>query len=341
MTVIEETIEKLKVLQDILSRKYAIQKEIEDLPRTLATKKELVSRLKKSYIEKNSIYEETRRKVADTRVRLQEAEADREKYESQMDQITTAREYDALEKEIRDASDREQEYRKELQRYEKELEDQKIRLEREESMIHSEEEELQQERDKIDSETKEKTGLLKELEHSEGETIPGMDGDLLFKFERIIRSKSGEGIVAIRGGVCTGCQMILPNQFVNDVRSGSDILFCPYCSKIVFFSDETDNAPETGFADSDEEGLADLVDDDFDEDLFESYELEGFDDEDTPDDEEDVDEDIGEDSLDDDDSDDDDDVEDVDDGDEELIDDDDDIDGDDDFEDGEEEELDD
>ncbi|SIP99686.1 hypothetical protein SAMN05920897_102142 [Alkalispirochaeta americana] len=276
MTTIEDTIEKLKVLQDILSQKFAVQREIDELPKTLATKKELVSRLKKSFVEKNERYETCRRSVADLRVRLQEAEADREKYESQMDQITTAREYDALEKEIRDASDREQQYRKDLQREEKDLQEQKLRLEREETMIKAEEEDLGAERAKIDSDTKERNRLLEELQDQEQKTIPGLGEDLLFKFERIVRSKGGEGIVPIRNGVCNGCQMILPNQFVNDVRMGNEIQFCPYCSKIVFFSDDLDEFEEPGFSDSDEEGLSDLVDDDFDEDLFGEDELVGY-----------------------------------------------------------------
>ncbi|WP_245874069.1 zinc ribbon domain-containing protein [Alkalispirochaeta sphaeroplastigenens] len=276
MTTIEDTIEKLKVLQDILSQKFAVQREIEELPRTLATKKELVSRLKKSFVEKNERYETSRKSVADLRVRLQEAEADREKYESQMDQITTAREYDALEKEIRDASDREQQYRKDLQREEKDLQEQKTRLEREEAMIKAEEEDLAAERAKIDSDTEERTRLLQELADQEQKTVPGLSDDLLFKFERIVRSKGGEGIVPIRNGVCNGCQMILPNQFVNDVRMGNDIQFCPYCSKIVFFSDDLDDFEEPGFSDSDEEGLSDLVDDDFDDDLFGEDDLVGY-----------------------------------------------------------------
>ncbi|MEX2444533.1 MAG: C4-type zinc ribbon domain-containing protein [Alkalispirochaeta sp.] len=278
--MIQDTIEKLKVLQDILSDKFTIQREIEDLPRTLATKKELVSRLKKSFVDKNEKYEETRKRVADLRVRLQEAESDREKYESQMDQITTAREYDALEKEIRDASEREQQFRRELQREEKDLEEQRQRLEREEEMIKAQEEELEEERAKIDSETSERKNRLEELEVRENETIPGLDEELLFKFERIIRSKEGEGIVPIRNGVCTGCQMILPNQFVNDVRAAQEIHFCPYCSKVVFYAEDDVDADEVGFSDSDEEGLADLVDDDFDEDLFEEEALIGLTDED-------------------------------------------------------------
>lgn len=276
MTAIEETIEKLKVLQEILSEKFAVQREIDELPRTLATKKELVSRLKKTFLEKNERYEETRRKVADLRVRLQEAEADREKYESQMDQITTAREYDALEKEIRDASDREQQLRRDLQREEKDLQEQRQRIEREETMIKTEEEELNAEREKIDSETNNRKSTLSELEKREKKILPGLDEELIFKFERIIRSKAGEGIVPIRNGVCTGCQMILPNQFVNDVHLGHEIRFCPYCSKIVFYSDDLTDDEEPGFSESDEEGLSDLVDADFNDDLFEDDELVGY-----------------------------------------------------------------
>ncbi|TVR69786.1 MAG: nucleic acid-binding protein [Spirochaetaceae bacterium] len=290
MTTIESTIEKLKILQEILSAKFAVQREIEDLPRTLATKKELVSRLKKAFVEKNERYEETRRNVANLRIKLQEAEDAREKYESQMDQITTAREYDALEKEIRDATDKEQGYRRDLQKEEKDLQEQRQRIEREEQMIKTEEEELALEREKIDSETAVRKSTLTELEKREQEIVPGLESELIFKFERIIRSKAGEGIVPIKNGVCTGCQMILPNQFVNDVHLGEDILFCPYCSKIVFFSAEVTGEDEKGFSDSDEEGLSDLVDDDFDDDLFEDDELVGYDSEDDIVDEEEVEE---------------------------------------------------
>jgi uncharacterized protein len=299
MTTIEGTIEKLKVLQAILSAKFTLQREIDDLPRTLATKKELVSRLKKAFVEKNERYEETRHNVANLRVRLQEAEDAREKYESQMDQITTAREYDALEKEIRDATDREQGYRRDLQKEEKDLQEQRLRIEREEQMIKTEEEELAVEREKIDSETTARRNTLTELESQEKKIVPGLDEELIFKFERIIRSKAGEGIVAIKNGVCTGCQMILPNQFVNDVHLGEDILFCPYCSKIVFFSDELSNEDETGFSDSDEEGLSDLVDDDFDDDLFEDDDLVGYDSEEEIADEEEPEEDEDEEEEDD------------------------------------------
>ena len=51
--------------------------------------------------------------------------------------------------------------------------------------------------------------------------------------------------------------MRLPAQFENDVRNGEEILFCPYCSRILFFED----AEEEGmfFQDDDAGSLADLA----------------------------------------------------------------------------------
>jgi len=90
---------------------------------------------------------------------------------------------------------------------------------------------------------------------------------VLFKFERIIRNKMGRGIVAIKGGVCMGCHMILPAQFANTVRQGEEIVFCPYCSRILFY-EESEQGEEDFFNDEDSGSLSDLddMDDDYDED---------------------------------------------------------------------------
>ncbi len=253
--MIHDVIDKLRALQDVLSQKFAIEAEIHNLPKSLATKTELLNRLKRTYIENNEKYEALRKKITDLRLRLEEAERERENYEKQMDLIKTQREYEALDKEIREAGEREQELRKELQREEKNFQEMSHSLEREETMIQQQEAELTEEQNKIKGETEAKQEQLKELEAEETNLVPDLDQELLFKFERIIRSKEGEGIVSLRKGVCTGCQMILPNQFVNDVRDGSEIRFCPYCSKIVFYlGDEELTAPE-----DDSEGLVDLM----------------------------------------------------------------------------------
>ena len=162
----------------------------------------------------------------------------REGFEQQMDMIQTQREYEALDKEIKDSGEKEQDLRRDLQREEQLLGEMKVNLEKDESMIGKQEEEVQKEQSRIKEAVQEKNKDLKSLEKKEKSITPGLDEEILFKFERIIKSKAGLGIVPIEHGVCSGCHMILTVQFVNDVRRGEGIMFCPFCSRILFYQPE-------------------------------------------------------------------------------------------------------
>ncbi|MGO9310086.1 MAG: zinc ribbon domain-containing protein [Spirochaetia bacterium] len=250
--------DKLRALQDVLSRKFEVEKEIQEIPKSLATKTELLNRLKKSYMEKSSTHQAVAARIEDIGQKLVDAEQEREKSEGQMDIIKTQREYEALDKEIKDATEKEQNLRKELQREQTSVEELKTTLEKDEMMIRKQEEDVKEEQSKIKVKIKEKNTELKKLQGEEKKITPGLEEDILFKFERIIKSKSGLGIVSLTKGVCTGCYMILPPQFVNTVRLGERVEFCPYCSRILFYQeDEEGEALETAIleeeSDEDEE----------------------------------------------------------------------------------------
>ncbi|NCN04130.1 MAG: nucleic acid-binding protein [Spirochaetales bacterium] len=266
--MINETLEKLKELQDILAEKYQIENELKEIPRSLITKTELVSRLKKSFIEKNTKFEETKQKINDVRIHMQDSERDRETYEAKIVDISTQREYEALVKEIKDSSEKEQTFRKELQREEKVLQEMEQAIEREEMLIREQEEELKAEQEKIEQELAKRREKIQEIDVLEKEITPNMDEEIIFKFKRIIRSKQGKGIVPLHKGVCSGCNMILPLQFVNDVRSGQGINFCPYCSMILFFQEAGDEDILETMVYEDTSSIFgdDEMDDDFDSD---------------------------------------------------------------------------
>jgi len=269
--VMDEVFEKLRSLQDVLAEKIALEREIQDIPKLLTTQEELLARLKKSFIEKNAEYEAVRSNVNMFRGQLADAESSREKAEKNMDSISTQREYEALDKEIRDASEKEQLYRKELQKEERLFEELDEQQKRDAALIDQQETELEERRAGVEGDISKKTKEAGALADEEQAIIPGLDPEVLFKFERIIRSKLGLGIVAIKGGVCTGCHMILPAQFANQVRSGEEIVFCPYCSRILFYQ-EAEQGEQDFFDEDDTGSLSDLDDlesddeDEFDED---------------------------------------------------------------------------
>lgn len=258
-----EVFEKLKTLQDVLALKYELEAKITDAPKKLSSQDELLARLKKEFIEKNAIYEEVRSKVLKLKSDLAEADAAREKSEKGMDNITTHREYEALDKEIKDKTELEQQLRKDLQKEEKNLAELNENLKQEEQLINSQETELNTGKQSLEKEISSYKSQLSELAGQVDELKQGIDDDIFFKFERIIGSKQGKGIVAVKGNVCDGCHMILPAQFANEVHAGEKIVFCPYCSRILFYQ-ETDGGEDQYFQIEDTESLADL-DDDFDE----------------------------------------------------------------------------
>ncbi|MDR0628929.1 MAG: C4-type zinc ribbon domain-containing protein [Treponema sp.] len=269
--IMDTIFENLRALQDILSQKIILEQDIQETPKILNTQEELLARFKKTFIEKNQDYERARLAEAEYRSLLMEAEHSREHAEKNMDSINTQREYEALDKEIRDASDKEQQYRKELQNQERILLDLDEQMRQNAALVQQQEAELAERRASIEVEIAEKKAQVAQLREQERAVTPDIDAEILFKFERIIRNKMGRGIVAIKGGVCMGCHMILPAQFANTVRQGEEIVFCPYCSRILFY-EESEQGEEDFFAIEDAGSLVDL--DDIEDDDYEEEEEE-------------------------------------------------------------------
>jgi len=265
----EKVLETLKTLQDILSEKISLEHKIQEIPKLLVKQEELLARMKKTFVEKSLEYDKARAAESEYRNSLLDAESKREKAEKNMESISTQREYEALDKEIKDAAGLEQEFRNKLQREVRNVSELEDEIKQNQALIDQQEVELEERRKDIEKEVALKESQLKELSQKENDLASDLnDPDVLFKFERIIRNKMGKGIVAIKGGVCMGCHMILPAQFANTVRQGEEIVFCPYCSRILFY-EESEQSEEDLFNDEDSGSLSDLddmEDEDYDED---------------------------------------------------------------------------
>ncbi|MDX9826860.1 MAG: C4-type zinc ribbon domain-containing protein [Spirochaetia bacterium] len=255
-----EMLEKLKSYQEILGARVALEEEIALLPKTIEAQNEMLSRLKKNFAEKDEAFTLSEEKIRELRQALQDAEMAREKAEQQMDGITTQREYEAINKEIRDATEKEQNLRKDIQQQERSFAEIEEELQKTRGGISMLEEEISEKGQVIESQREAKASEVERLKAEELSIAEGIGSDILFKLERIIRNKKGVGVVPIHGVVCTGCHMILPANFVNEVRDeeATKVHFCPYCSRILFF-EETEEVPEF-IGDIESGSLADLAD---------------------------------------------------------------------------------
>lgn len=300
--VTTEVFENLKQLQEILVKKYELEGNKSDAPKQLSNQEDLLTKTQKEFIEQKANYDATQERVVQLKSQLEEAVKSREEGEKGVANSTTHREYEALEKQITEAKTLEEQVRKDLQHEEKDLAELNEKLKNSEELIKFQESELNASRESLNKELSsydEKLAKLKVEEdkvtkninmiYSSEENAELKAQEILFKFQRIIQRNS-EGIVSVRNGVCSGCHMILPANFANEVREGEDIKFCPYCSRILYYEEVSEDQQEDYFDMGVAGSLAGL-DDDFDDEDSEERDDEDedikseFDDEDEIDDE--------------------------------------------------------
>jgi len=238
--VTENELDKLRTLQDILTEKIRLEHEIQEIPKQLGALEEAYNRMRKLFIEKNIEHERIKSAEDDARLILHDAEAAREKAERTISEINTQREYEALDKERHAAEEKEQQYRKEVQQKERHLLELDEQIKQYAALIEQQEKELAEKREGIEAEVAAKKKQVDALLKKEKNLTDDLDSEVVFKFERIIRNKMGLGIVAIKGNVCMGCHMILPAQFSNNVRLGQEFVFCPYCSRILYYEESSE-----------------------------------------------------------------------------------------------------
>ncbi len=86
------------------------------------------------------------------------------------------------------------------------------------------------------------TKLLTELESGRDELTSGVPDDLLPRYERLRKTKGDKVVVGVEHSVCGGCHMKLPVQIIVSCQGHQDIISCPNCGRILYYTREMDLA---------------------------------------------------------------------------------------------------
>ncbi len=251
-------------LQEVLKGKFALEAEIEALPVNLVALQGELADANKKYLELSAKYKQAKDEVASNSIKYDEAFQYRTESEKMMDKINTQREYESLLKQIDEAKVREAGLLKARTMSQVAVEDLNEQLDAQEVVCNDLKARADAESAKIDETMASKKAEMAEYEARCLEIKDrGISDELYAKFSNIVKNKKGVGIVPIHGLVCQGCNMILPQQFVNDVRMDNSIVYCPYCSRILFY-EECEDAPDYSHlqsqAENEDGSLADEAD---------------------------------------------------------------------------------
>ena len=233
-----EKLDCLKKLQVILQKKFVLEDKIDSIPADLKAEEAQLRSAQEKYQNLSEFFDSLQSEQKSLAIKYDDAFNKRIEYEKQMEFINTQREFEALTKQLEEARISEQSFLKMRNSKTAELEKVKTDLEAEMAELDALEERVREEKGKVNSEissiNEEIATLDAECDSIKAGVIPE---DLYEKFSNIVKKKDGFGIVPVYGQVCTGCDLILPVQFVIDLElktEKGEIEYCPYCSRIIY-----------------------------------------------------------------------------------------------------------
>lgn len=64
--------------------------------------------------------------------------------------------------------------------------------------------------------------------------------NVLPRYERLIKNKSGDVVVGINHGVCGGCHMKVPTQILVQCKAQQEVIGCPNCGRLLYYTRDMD-----------------------------------------------------------------------------------------------------
>ncbi len=84
---------------------------------------------------------------------------------------------------------------------------------------------------------------VRALEKEREAAVASCDRGLISRYERIRKQRGGVAVVAVVNGTCQGCNMNIPPQMANQLRTGAEVQTCPSCNRFIYAA-EADEQPD-------------------------------------------------------------------------------------------------
>ncbi len=75
-----------------------------------------------------------------------------------------------------------------------------------------------------------------ELTASREQLASAVDDSTRSRYERLFKSKGENVVVTVEHSACGGCHMKLPTQIVTNTRAQGELVTCPNCGRILYFT---------------------------------------------------------------------------------------------------------
>ena len=168
---------------------------------------------------------------------LHNAEDGIKKFQQQLLQIKTNKEYKALLVEIGGKKADNSCIEDDILDLMDKLDQKELRLNRGKDSLKEIEKKFQQEEARIKKEMQRVEKAIKEEEVKREKIAVKVDSNVLSVYTRLINNQDGLAIVPVIDGACGGCHLSLRPQTINEIKRAQDLVTCERCSRIFYLNE--------------------------------------------------------------------------------------------------------
>lgn len=232
-----ETVYALIELQEVDIRLDELMEERGDLPLIVH---DLEAKLNdKKEVLKNVQKELKGSKISQREVELEveNAKAMLDKYEEQLYQVKTNKEYDAISLESEAAKQKEKEGDVELKALSEAIKEKENSIEQIEGELSALEEELASNKVELKSRMNATAKEEKLLKKKRDVIIAKTSPDILKNYEMVRSARDGYGVAKIENSVCGGCFSYIPPQKIVEIKKMKKVYSCEFCGRILVWDE--------------------------------------------------------------------------------------------------------
>ncbi|MDP2913499.1 MAG: C4-type zinc ribbon domain-containing protein [Candidatus Omnitrophota bacterium] len=234
---LEEQIKLLVEMQGMDTHIFKLEDDLESIPVRIKTSDEEYKNKMGNLKNLEEAYKALQVKKKQKDGDLEAKEGAIKKFQTQMYQVKTNKEYAAFQQEIARTKADISLIEEDIIRLLDEIEEENKNITREKEFLKQEDVKLIEEKKRLNEEAGRIKAELDSIKKQRSAMAEKADRAVLAKYDRIIQNKDGLAVVPVSNESCQGCFRVMPPQVINEIKMKDRLVFCENCARILYINE--------------------------------------------------------------------------------------------------------
>ncbi len=235
--VLKDYIKKLVDLQKVDTEIYAIRIELKEKPAVITGMSEEFEKEKKKLKEFEEALKHVQLKRKEAELELKTKEEAIAKANTSLGALKTNKEYAAKLVEIESIKADKSIFEEQILKLYDEGDAVQKDIDKEKAVVSEKEKGFTARKKEIENGLRVLEDKLKVLEAQRQQFLPGIDKNILSRYEKILNHKEGIAITPVKDHTCGGCFMNVTTQMINVIKMQNELVQCEMCTRILYLEE--------------------------------------------------------------------------------------------------------